>query len=277
MINRVGCSESTIAIVLRFCMKYYTRTHSSAGFSLVELSIVLVILGLLVGGILAGQSLIRAAELRSVTTENSRYLTAVNAFKDKYFAIPGDFRLATSFGWTGAANGNQNGFIEATVTNYTTVTGAPNEISEFWTHLSAAGLIEGNFTAVATDALVLGTNRPRSKLNSAGWNVGWLPRIPSLAVPSGAAYYDGSYGNVYFFGADAGTNVYNAPAPVMKAEEAWNIDTKMDDGLPGQGSVLSLLTHEGTAVTEGCSQSATAYTLDNPDLNACSLIFKMGY
>lgn len=58
-------------------------------FSLVELSIVLVILGLLTGGILAGQSLIRAAELRAVSTEYSRYITATQSFRDKYFAVPG--------------------------------------------------------------------------------------------------------------------------------------------------------------------------------------------
>ena len=66
-------------------------------FSLVELSIVLVILGLLVGGILTGQSLIRAAELRSVTTEFSQYQTAVMTFRDKYFAIPGDMKNARDF------------------------------------------------------------------------------------------------------------------------------------------------------------------------------------
>lgn len=64
------------------------------GFSLVELSIVLVILGLLTGGILAGQSLIRAAELRSVTTEYGRWVTAMHSFRDKYMAIPGDMRDA---------------------------------------------------------------------------------------------------------------------------------------------------------------------------------------
>ena len=68
-----------------------------SAFSLVELSIVLVILGLLTGGILSGQSLIRAAELRSVTTEYSRYTAATYSFRDKYFALPGDMSNAESF------------------------------------------------------------------------------------------------------------------------------------------------------------------------------------
>ena len=56
------------------------------GFSLVELSIVLVILGLLVGGVLSGQSLIRASELRKYTTSADKYKTAILSFRDKYFA-----------------------------------------------------------------------------------------------------------------------------------------------------------------------------------------------
>lgn len=97
------------------------------GFSLVELSIVLVILGLLVGGVLTGQSLIRAAELRSVSTEFAKYQAAVNTFRDKYFALPGDMNNATSF-WgkdnvacaahtgtaatPGTCNGDGNGLSE---------------------------------------------------------------------------------------------------------------------------------------------------------------------
>mgnify|MGYP001100732306 CR=1 FL=1 len=68
------------------------------GFSLVELSIVLVILGLLVGGILGGKSLIKAAELRSISTEQAQWNTAIKAFRDKYFMLPGDMNNATSFG-----------------------------------------------------------------------------------------------------------------------------------------------------------------------------------
>lgn len=88
-----------------------------------ELSIVLVILGLLTGGILAGQLLIRAAELRSVTTEYNRYVTAVQSFRDKYFALPGDMNNAAAF-W-GAADGS-TGNTAACVTTASTSTATCN-------------------------------------------------------------------------------------------------------------------------------------------------------
>jgi prepilin-type N-terminal cleavage/methylation domain-containing protein len=96
------------------------------GFTLVELAIVLVILGLLVGGVITGQNLIRAAELRSVTVEFAQYQSAVLQFRDRYRALPGDMNNATLF-WGAAAtcpptsaaplttqatcNGNGNGQI----------------------------------------------------------------------------------------------------------------------------------------------------------------------
>jgi prepilin-type N-terminal cleavage/methylation domain-containing protein len=75
------------------------------GFSLVELSIVLVILGLLVGGVLSGQNLIRASELRKYITLQNQYRTAISAFRDKYFALPGDMTNATAF-WSAKAAAN---------------------------------------------------------------------------------------------------------------------------------------------------------------------------
>ena len=127
-------------------------------FSLVELSIVLVILGLLTGGILTGQSLIRASELRSVTTEYQRYITATQTFRDKYFALPGDMNNATRFwgddnaacadaaipnGTPGTCNGNGNGGLEWAGAS------ATGERFQFWKHLSLAGVIEGTYSGLA--------------------------------------------------------------------------------------------------------------------------------
>ena len=76
--------------------------HQSA-FTLVELSIVLIIVGLLVGGVLTGQALIRAAELRAITTEKDKYITTLYAFRDKYQALPAICPTPTPIGVPPAA------------------------------------------------------------------------------------------------------------------------------------------------------------------------------
>lgn len=249
--------------------------HStSRGFSLVELSIVLVILGLLTGGILAGQSLIRASELRAVSTEQQRYAAAIGTFRDKYFALPGDMNNATSFGagtWIG--NGDGDGNIE------TTGTATTNEISLFWIHLAAAGLIEGSYTNVANTTFTVGTNNPRSKLNNAGWNVG---NLGTIATTPTADYFEGAYGNTFLFG--GGTSA-TLPTETLKPEEAWNIDTKADDGKPATGAIVTLERDAlAAASAAGCSNpvaaattlAASSYALDQSGTN-CSLVIKTGY
>ena len=252
-----------------------SRQHA---FSLVELSIVLVILGLLVGGVLSGQSLIRAAELRSASTEYSRFTTAIGTFRDKYFALPGDMNNAVSF-WLNVdtGNGDGDGLIESTATAIG-ASGAltSNEISNFWIHLAKAGLVEGSYTAIANTTLTAGTNNPRARLNNAAWNVGTLGTVLNTST----TYFEGTYGNVFYFG--SGTAAAT-PGAVLKPEEAWNMDTKMDDGLPHTGTVTSLESQGLTAGT-ACSSitaaattlAASTYSLSNSS-SSCSLVLKTGY
>ena len=197
----------------------------------------MVILGLLVGGVLSGQSLIRAAQLRSVVSEYQRYTTASNTFRDKYFGLPGDITNATSF-WgkdsticngqpgtassNGMCNGDGNGLV-------TFVGGDPNESYQFWRELAAAGLIEGQYsgknTASGNPKQKIGYNDPASKYTSAGWYVDSVTQTNGETV------------NFYAFGADA-PPFSSWPYPewdVIKAEDAWNIDTKLDDGMPFTG------------------------------------------
>ncbi len=219
------------------------------GFSLVELSIVLVILGLLTGGILAGQSLIRAAELRAVSTEYSRYLTAAHSFRDKYFAMPGDFRDATKF-WgyqsgagcvtnsavspnpSGTCDGNGNASIDAGAAG-----SQSGELFQFWSHLARAGLIEGTYTGIAGTAnqfdATLAGNLPASRFAQAGWGTRTVAFIDGTAGTD----FTGNYGTYFLFGAKAPSSfVWN---PIMKPEEQWNLDTKMDDGKPATGKMLA--------------------------------------
>src|SRR5262249_43036826 len=153
---------------------------------------------------LAGQSLIHAAELRAVTTEYSRYFAATRAFRDKYFAIPGDMPNATSF-WGIAGGTGSDATCQTTVSTDTktcngdgdgrvvTYSGSMEQY-RFWQHLANAGLIEGTYKGVvdATIAVVPGQQAPGSKLSSAVW---WLN---NSGTQSGAAHlFDGSYNNIF--------------------------------------------------------------------------------
>lgn len=245
------------------------RPIRAAGFSLVELSIVLVILGLLVGGILSGQSLIRASELRAVTTEYDRYRTAIQTFRGKYFGLPGDLNNATSFwGYTGGAGCTNNSGTAAVspgtcdgngdgILRYATVPGQSGEPYQGWRHLALAGLIEGSYTGMSTapglpfpEAVeyAIGVNCPESKIRTVGWGMSYFDAL--------AAAHIGVYNQNYLNWFNIGKNdTYWTDAPFLKPEEAWNIDNKIDDGMPARGNMQSW---------PACSTSASVVDFSNP-------------
>ena len=264
-----------------------TRKFTRA-FSLVELSIVLVILGLLVGGILAGQSLIRAGELRAVPVEHAKLQTALSAFKDKYFALPGDMANATSF-WgavnTTGTNGNCGAPASDTGTGTQTCNGDGNtfigttsattygsayryELFRLWQHLANAGLIEGSYTGVTgsggTEHYIPGTNTLASKIAGAGWALSYAPA--SAGGTSDFPFEGGTYMQLGKASATASPN-----GKAFTPAETWNIDKKMDDGKPGAGRV-------SIKYWDDCTLAATKddvtgdYDLTQPDVQ-CALKF----
>ena len=242
------------------------------GFTLVELSIVLVILGLLVGGVLSGQSLIRAAELRSVTADFSRFNTAIFAFRDKYFSFPGDMVNATSF-WGIAAgsgsdstcyttasttkatcNGNGDGLIGYDTTNYF------YEAHRAWQHLANAGMIEGSYNGQGNVQCIPGTHCPRSRISNTGYSL--------MNISMG-----GSFGELFSSSFNGNHIIFGAPADItrqvaLKPEEAWNIDTKMDDGRPDQGSLQTDTSISSSCYTGSYPNAAYALSLNSV---ACSI------
>jgi len=114
------------------------------GFTLIELSIVLVIIGLLVGGILVGRDLIKAATNRRVISQVQATQTAISTFRLKFNGLPGDMVNATDY-FADAVNGNGDSYISEN-------TGmAVFEGSNLWNQLADAGLVTGNHPPVIVD------------------------------------------------------------------------------------------------------------------------------
>jgi hypothetical protein len=258
-------------------------TPYSRAFSRVELSIVLVIVGLLVGGVLAGRSLIRASELRAVSTEFQRYQTATLAFRDKYFALPGDFGQATSF-W-----GRMNSNADCVTNSSASVSGAGvcdgdadnalspaasaggvSEVAQLWRHLATAGLLEGTYSGVAAAGgpldCVIGTDCPASEFPEAGWGIRNIIAGDSVA-------FSLDYPRAFVFGAQHPSNMPYAAA--LRAEEAWSIDTKLDDAMPAKGKIIVRYWNDCSTASSNTDYEVT-YALDNSGI-ACALWFRNAF
>lgn len=206
-----------------------SHRSSEQGFTLIELSIVLVIIGLIVGGVLVGQNLIRAAELRSTVTQIEQLNTSVNTFRGKYGGIPGDCNRCFSIFALGAANGDGDGLLESDISTGN-VSAWNGEIANFFAMLSSANMIAGNYVASAGVAPVLGSNFPQSKHGRGGL----------IGVANGGFNY-------YLIGVQSGTAAFSAPGAgtvlqnTLTPEEAFQLDEKTDDSLPFVGVTRSVV------------------------------------
>jgi prepilin-type N-terminal cleavage/methylation domain-containing protein len=268
------CKQSTSCNRGRcLCTAFRTVTRNQ-GFSLVELSIVLVILGLLVGGVLTGKSLIRAAELRSITTDRERFVAAVQIFNEKYQALPGDMTNATRFWGTAAAcpgtsaqpstdattcNGDGNGRVFGDMIT-------SNESYRFWQHLANAGLISGTYSGVTGGGTNQNTsitaNSPTGKISNQLWFIWNWP----TAASRGPGWFDGEYGNRL----STGRAVVNGEPSggLVTTEELWGIDKKLDDGKPAKGLVM---------VNPVCTDATSNSDLESdyliPSTLSCMIVF----
>ncbi len=200
------------------------------GFTLVEIAIVLVIIGLLLGGVLKGQELIENSKVKSVINDFNGIKAAYYGYQDRYRRLPGDDGpLATLQARGGAwasmnAAGNNNGIIAVTAAQ--TFTGA-GENDLFFRHLRAAGLITGNPADAAAAAL------PRNAF-------GGLVGITNAAVLG--------YGQA----------TLHVCAGNIPGKAAAAIDNQLDDGAANTGSVRA--TQGANNADPGAA--ATAYDED---------------
>lgn len=226
--------------------------ESRSGFTLIELSIVLVIIGLIAGGILVGQDLIRAAEVRAQISQIEKYNSAVNTFKAKFGALPGDmavgtanqFGFAVGAGCTGQEGGRDgNGLIESWASGWGWPYFQAGETGLFWQDLSspvAGNLIDGQFPN--SGATALGCAAPGAWSTTTGttyigdyFPVGKIGHGTFIYVIPNNGY--NWYGLAKIIQTDSNATPYTSPTiPVI---QAYNIDKKIDDGLPATGSVLA--------------------------------------
>jgi prepilin-type N-terminal cleavage/methylation domain-containing protein len=245
--------------------------HTIRGFTLVELSIVLVIIGLLIGGVLGGQELIRASELNSVVSDVTKFKTAINAFKLKYNALPGDMPNATAY-WGTASGGCPNGSGSGTQTcngdNNGKIAWENSESFRTWQHLAIAGIIPGNLSGVYTSTVLIapGTNAPTSKLSGAGYMIGYL------GYYTDPNWFPSDYGHIIEL-AGSTTNYY-ASYTLSPADQAA-MDGKVDDGKPAYGTIMSLNSNYNACTTSSVPTTA-AYHVSNTSIT-CNPKFKIGF
>jgi len=140
------------------------------GFTLIELSIVLVIIGLLMGVVLKGQALIDNAKVKNMANDFRTVQTQVYAYQDKFKALPGDDRAAVDHLGTTAVNGDGDGIIEGA---YSAMSG---ETFQIWKHLRLAQLATGALDTSA--AAYLPANADGGRI---GIQAGTLPSIVDLS------------------------------------------------------------------------------------------------
>ncbi|HYL17843.1 MAG TPA: prepilin-type N-terminal cleavage/methylation domain-containing protein [Burkholderiales bacterium] len=210
--------------------------RNASGFTLIEIAIVLVIIGLLLGGVLKGQELITGARVRNLISQQDGIKAAFFGFQDRFRALPGDYAAASTNINGVTINGDGNGRIEG-----------PNVPGTYetllaWNHLTSAGFLNGSYTlATSTTSTAVDTNNPKN------------PYSVYIQI-----IYDANYG------VTAGKPLKHnlKTGNQVPVEIVAEVDRKIDDGLPDAGGFqFSPYVPSGTALTAAsCTTAGTPTT-----------------
>lgn len=204
------------------------------GFTLVELSIVLVIIGLIVGGVMFGTELVKQSQMNKLMSQAQEYATAVNVFQGKYDELPGDIDKATTF------------FDNCTAPDsLSTCEGDGDQVIEsgteellFWRHLSLANLIGENMRGhYDGNNYHHGENAPASAVDGAAYI------IYEMSTGGTFTLYNKSFRSpLLFIGstvrATGNVTPTAVPANAFTPTEALSFDLKFDDGYGDTGIVM---------------------------------------
>jgi len=290
------------------------KHNAIKGFTLIEVSIVLVIIGLIVGGVLVGQNLITAAEVRATISQVEKYNQAANTFRGKFGYLPGDINAtaASQFGFAArgvyAGQGDGNGILEGNYNNSTSghasLWQSAGETVMFWVDLSspvAGNLIDGGFNTASSTAI------PASDITGTAINL----YFPQAKIGRGNYFY--TYSSYFWNGSNdilLGDNYFGLSAVydieansangrvqsnrTIPVAQAYAIDKKVDDGLPESGNVIAMFlsptngdlmwaqaseqwafTSTGLTVAPGQIPASSTTCFDNGNIAAATATYSM--
>jgi prepilin-type N-terminal cleavage/methylation domain-containing protein len=251
----------------------------SQAFTLIELSIVLVVIALLVGGILVGRELIHIAQLRSVLSQVEKYNVAVNNYKGKYQCLPGDCAESTLL-WGAKADCNMStpapSGTETCNGNGDNIVGPDSTVEEhvFWQQLSNAGFISENlrgadfFVGQNPSTGLYDQSIPRTGISGTGIGI---TNVTGLIV-----YHTAIRGQYFVMGGFSNVGTHLPYDERLVPADAFYIDSKLDDGMPDTGVVSVAGAFNGG--TDRCRNAATPanYEFDDNN-NRCAIFIKPSF
>ena len=210
--------------------------NNKAGFTLIELAIVLVIIGLLLGGVLKGQELINSAKVKNMASDFRNVQVAIYTYQDKFKALPGDDKAASthvaSSGVT-VANGKGDGVIGGAWGSTT----ASDESVNFWQHIRLAGLATGSMNVdVSSGNTYLPTN-------TEGGNIG-VQSNPNNTIAGLSGSYAVCSGGIL-------------------GKYAKQLDSALDDGNTATGSMMTAASVSGTSAATAVTSAGTTPSIDD--------------
>lgn len=179
-----------------------------SGFTLVEIAIVLVIIGLLLGGVLKGQELITQARIKNVANDLNGMTAAVYAYQDRFKQLPGNDTGAAARWGAGVASGDGVNGIGGAFNSAT----AGDESRLFWLHLRRAGFIAGDNTSSVPPVNAVGgvIGVQQSALGIGGASI-CLSELPAKIASAIDIQFDNDNPNTGTVRAVVGIVVGNAP------------------------------------------------------------------
>jgi len=243
------------------------------GFTLIEMSIVLVIIGLIVGGILKGQELIESARQKNMASLYDQVKASQNTFLDRYRALPGDYTRSETAINENVANGDGNGYVSgdgegpaADIAAIAGVAGNEGEFLNYFNGIVASGLFGGGQVTDGTAAPAnFSGGADQSPLPSAPWTNTGLTVTSGIHEGEGTndSTVEGVWLRLHVWTDDGDVTADNLP---LTSAQGFQMDQKFDDGLPLTGRIRTL--------ELGACADGNLYDVANAtNVRECELVF----